>query len=188
MRINAFNIMKSISGTFDGKVFKILKDGRNIVFKHSWLAGLPSLSTDAMVVKYKSLSQVELQKWEKVKSDEGFWSRYQAFASSFFLYVVKYGLANAIVDTIPFMYSRGRIERQLRLWWLVTHRTGQVDEKTNVQDSLDTLSLYGKTLTYPFILPDLSSDVDISTASLLNLVQPKTGFGTGTFGAGTFGT
>ncbi len=210
MRINAFNIIQSISGTFDGNVYKILADGTNIVFKYSWLPGLPNLTTEAMITRYNSLSKVELQKWDKIAKNIGFYSQYQAFASSFFLYITQYGLAKAIVDPIPYKFSQNRSNRIKQFNLLVSHSTGEADilkmpktgfgtkgfgsgsfgtkRQNDIAASLKSLSKYNKTLVHCLILPVMRTEQDISEASFLNLVKPKTGFGTGTYSTGTFGT
>jgi len=210
MKINAFNIIHAISGRFAGKTFQLKKDGSNICFIRKYFPGLPNMAVEAMIARYNSLSNEELLKWDKISKDNKFHSRYQAFASSFFLYVSKYGLARALVDPIPFMFSKSRIEKMKRFMWLVSQRMGEAEtlsdkqrgfgtktfgvggfgskRKDKINMSMDTLKKYGKELSYFFILPEMKSEQDISEASVLNLIKLKGGFGTGTYGSGTFGT
>ncbi len=210
MKINSYSIIHALRGKFAGLTFQIREKEGNIVFKRKYFPGLPNLAIEAMIARYNSLTGDELTKWEEVAIMEKFNSRYQAFASSFLLYVTQYGLGNAIVDPIPYTFSRVRIQRIQRQSILVDKLMREADiksdpntgfgtkgfgvggfgtkRKDDINASLKTLKTYGKELKYFCILPKMRTEQDVSEASLLGLLKPNTGFGTKGFGTGRYGS
>ena len=112
MRITKGQIFKFLIGKTKDKRYFIVHDRLYLGTKRKYPKGNGNTELfKAMIRKYKGLKTSEKKEWQEVAKNHHFMSSYQAYCSSFLLFIKRIGMIRALERRVPYIESRTKIQR-----------------------------------------------------------------------------
>ncbi len=176
-RSNAVEILPAVVsyavGSTKNTTFRVTKSGSNMAVPKVKQPNKKGVNGDYLksgAAKWRTMSKEQKAFWQDIAEKEDFWSKWQAFMSSFLTLAGIHGLDYVMNNDVSYIYSESRFEKEKHLLESVKRNQNYHVDPAHYAQTEETLTLYPVAMDSPVVFVKLLDVIDVNNALLCKLV------------------